>query len=348
MLDREVSLYRSLRPHMNNITFVTYGDAEDLHYADILDDINIVCNRYGLSQRWYVSLLPLFYRLFLHGPSIIKSNQLLGAEVALKVAKLFGMKFIARCGYLHSNFMERQHGTESIQAKQAHTLENKVFTDADRVVVTTTGMSNTVKEHYQLPEERVRVIPNYVQCDLFKPNNNSHPSTRQICFIGRLDEQKNLFALLQAIRDLDVELVIVGSGPLGERLREEVRKSRLPVRFLGNVLHQQLPDILNSSALFILPSLYEGHPKVLLEAMACGLPVIGTDVSGIRELINHRETGYLCGTSPKEIRDAIKDVLLNAKLSNNMGRNAREFVKEYFALERIVDMELTLLHELAE
>ena len=96
MLDREVSLYRSLRPHMHNITFVTYGDAEDLHYADILDDINIVCNRYGLSQRWYASLLPLFYRLFLHGPSIIKSNQLPGAEVALKVAKLFGMKFIAQ------------------------------------------------------------------------------------------------------------------------------------------------------------------------------------------------------------------------------------------------------------
>ena len=180
------------------------------------------------------------------------------------------------------------------------------------------------------------------------PINNSHSSTRQICFVGRLDEQKNLFALLKAIKGLDVELVIVGSGPLGERLQEEVRKSRLPVRFLGNVLHQRLPDILNSSALFILPSLYEGHPKVLLEAMACGLPVIGTDVPGIRELINHRETGYLCGTSPEEIRDAIKDVLLNAKLSNHMGKNARDFVKEYFALERIVDMELTLLHELAE
>jgi len=348
MLDREVSLYRSLRPHMQNIAFVTYGNAEDLRYADILGDIKVVCNRYGLSQRWYASLLPLLYPLLLRGPSIIKSNQLPGAEVALKVAKLFGRKFIARCGYLHSDFMERRHGAESIEAKRARTLEGKVFTDADRVVVTTPIMSKTVKEHYQLPEERVRVIPNYVQCDLFIPNQSGRCSARQICFVGRLDEQKNLFALLKAIKSLDVELLIVGSGPLGERLQEEVSKRKLPVRFLGNVLHQRPPEILNSSALFILPSLYEGHPKVLLEAMACGVAVIGADVPGIRELINHRETGYLCGTSSGEIRDAIKDVLSNSNLSNYMGKNARDFVKEHFALERIVDMELTLLHELAE
>ncbi len=347
VLDREVSIYRSLRPHMHNITFVTYGNAGDLRYANRLEDIHVVCNRYGLSQRWYTFLLPLLYPLFLRGPSIIKSNQLPGAEVALKVAKLIGMKFIARCGYLHSDFIERKHGAKSIEAKQARVLERKVFTDADRVVVTTPIMSKTVKEHYQLPEERVRVIPNYVQCDLFSPNQRDRCSTRQICFVGRLDEQKNLFALLKAIKGLDVELVIVGSGPLGERLQEEVSRSRLPVRFLGNVLHQRLPEILNSSALFILPSLYEGHPKVLLEAMACGVPVIGTDVPGIRELINHRETGYLCGTSSGEIREAIKEVLSNGDLRNSIGSNARSFVVENFALEQILEMELALLDELA-
>ena len=267
--------------------------------------------------------------------------------MALKVAKLFGMKFIARCGYLHSNFMERMHGEKSIEAKRARELEEKVFTNADKVVVTTPSMSNTVRTHYHLPEERVRVIPNYVQCDLFSPNRSARSSKRQICFVGRLDEQKNLFALLKAIKGLDVELLIVGSGPLGERLQEEVSMSRLPVRFLGNVLHQRLPEILNSSSLFILPSLYEGHPKVLLEAMVCGMPVIGTDVPGIRELIYHRETGYLCGTSAEEIREAIEIVLSDKDLSTRMGRNARSFVVDNFTLEQILEMELALLDELA-
>ena len=97
--------------------------------------------------------------------------------------------------------------------------------------------------------------------------------------------------------------------------------------------------------MFILPSLYEGHPKALLEAMACSRPVIGTDVIGIRELIRHRETGYLCGTSPEEIRAAIQDVLSDADLRNHMGHNAQEFVLEHFALERVVEMELALLSE---
>ncbi len=139
---------------------------------------------------------------------------------------------------------------------------------------------------------------------------------------------------------------MIGSGPLGERLQEEVSINKLPVNFLGNVPHRQLPEILNNVSLFILPSYYEGHPKALLEAMACGLPVIGTDVTGIRELIHHRETGYLCGTSAGEIRVAIKEVLSDIDLCNYMGRNARNYVVEHFKLERVVEMELALLEEL--
>jgi glycosyltransferase involved in cell wall biosynthesis len=77
--------------------------------------------------------------------------------------------------------------------------------------------------------------------------------------------------------------------------------------------------------------------------MACGLPAIGTDVPGIRELIYHRETGYLCGTSSQEIREAIQEVLADKALQVKMGQSARQFVVENFSLERILEMELALL-----
>jgi glycosyltransferase involved in cell wall biosynthesis len=118
------------------------------------------------------------------------------------------------------------------------------------------------------------------------------------------------------------------------------------VRLLGNVQHRQLPGILKSADLFVLPSRYEGHPKTLIEAMACGLPVVGTDVPGIREIIQHGENGYLCGTSPEEIREAIRVILGDSERRVRMGRNAREFVVEHFALDRIVEKELALLEEL--
>lgn len=346
LFEHEVALYYHLQTYGVQVAFITYGDASDLAYADRLPGIRILCNRWGLSRWWYVRLIAWFYPMLWRGPAVFKSHQLPGANIALRAARRFGKKFIARCGYLHSDFMERRHGPDSPEARQARALERRVFTAADRVVVTTPAMRHTVLQRYQVLAKRATVIPNCVETELFCPSLDSHHPSRRICFIGRLDEQKNLFALLEAIKDLDVELVIVGTGALGKRLCEEVNSHGLSVRFMGNVPHHQLPEILNSSALFILPSHYEGHPKALLEAMACGLPVIGTDVPGIRELICHRETGYLCGISPEEIRAAIQDVLGDADLRARMGCNAREFVVENFSLERVVEMELALLEEL--
>jgi glycosyltransferase involved in cell wall biosynthesis len=76
--------------------------------------------------------------------------------------------------------------------------------------------------------------------------------------------------------------------------------------------------------------------------MSCGLPVIGTDVPGIRELITHRETGYLCGTSAEALQDALGKVLSDARMRDVLGVNARQFVIDNFSLEKIVELELSV------
>ena len=277
---------------------------------------------------------------------MFKSNQTLGADIALQVARRSGKKFIARSGYPHADFVERLYGPDSPEMEQARILERKVFTAADRVVVATAAMRRIVLQCYQVQAGRVTVIPNYVDMNLFYPYSNGDRSPRRICFIGRLEDQKNLLALMEAIKDLDVELVIVGSGSLGEQLRQKANTNKLSVRFMGNVPHPQLPGILNSATLFVLPSHFEGHPKTLIEAMACGLPVIGADSPGIRELICHGETGWLCGTDVGSIRAAIQELLTRTQLRAELGQNARVFAVEHFALERVVEMELAVLEEL--
>jgi glycosyltransferase involved in cell wall biosynthesis len=345
MFEREVALYRRLQEHGVQVGFVTYGDASDLAYAGRLPGIRILCNRWGLPERLYICLVSWLYPLLWPGPAVFKSNQVAGADVALQAARRFGKKFIVRCGYLPSEFRAFQHGLDSAEVQRAMNLERALFTAANRVVVTTPAMQQTVLSRYKVDKRKVTVIPNYVDINLFQPGLNSSHQPGRLCFVGRLEEQKNPFAMLEAIKGLDVELLVVGNGSLGELLQTEASANGLPVRFLGNVPHRQLPEILNSAKIFVLPSHYEGHPKTLLEAMACGLPVIGSDVPGIRELIRHRETGYLCGTSSGEIRAAIKEVLADADLSVRMGRNAREFAVEHFSLDRIVQLELTLLRE---
>lgn len=347
MLEREVALYRALRPHLRRITFVTWGDARDLDYGDRLGGIDIICNRWRLPGRLYAAALARLCPLLWRGNVIIKSNQVPGADVALRAARRARARFVARCGYLHSDFAERRHGRGSAEFRRAAALEGEVFPAADRVVVTTGEMRRTIIERYNVPEERTAVIPNYVETERFCPTCDRTGKPRRICFVGRFVEQKNLPALVEAVAGLGVQLVLTGKGHLERGLRASAARNGVSAEFVGNRPHNELPGLLNSCDLFVLPSHYEGHPKALLEAMACGLPAVGADVPGIRDVIRDGETGLLCGTDPAGIRSAVSRVLADADLRERLGRNAREYVVRNCDLGRVVEMELALLEGLA-
>ncbi|MBN1841348.1 MAG: glycosyltransferase family 4 protein [Deltaproteobacteria bacterium] len=344
-LDREVALYKAILPKLGDVKFVTYGDRRDLLYARQLGGIDVVCNRWNLSKHWYMRLLSQVYPRFWGKDVLVKSNQIPGSDVALRAAQNCGKKFIARCGYLPSNIAKTRQDMGPSEIQRAQELEETVFRGADRVVVTTPMMRRTVVDSYGVEGSKVRVIPNYVDVKRFKPSSSSK-EPKLLCYVGRLEPEKNVEALLNAVEGLDIELHIIGGGSLKDRLTAQAQKKLLPVRFIGNVPNNELPTYLSNASVFILPSHIEHHPKALIEAMACGLPVIGTDVYGIRELIEHRQTGYSCDTSPEALREAIADVMADADLRLRLGRNAREFAVEHFALDKIVDMELSLLEEL--
>ena len=217
------------------------------------------------------------------------------------------------------------------------------------MTVTTLEMKRFVGDNYNLIPERIEVVPNYVDTNLFRPSGRGDSKIKNtICFVGRLDKQKNLYALFDALKGLDVELTVIGNGPLRNDLVSKAEDGSLRVQFLGNVPHSNLPEHLVRAEIFILPSLYEGHPKALLEAMACGAPVIGANVPGIRELIQHGQTGYLCGTSSSEIRAAVQVLCGDSTMQARLGRNAREFVTETCSLPRVLDMELAILRSLGD
>jgi glycosyltransferase involved in cell wall biosynthesis len=348
MFEREVALYRRLQEYGVQVSFVTYGDASDLAYADRLPGIHILCNRWGLSPERYEQLLPLLHWRHLLAARVYKTNQTEGAGVALLAKRLFRKKMIARCGYMWSLFfLNYKTAGTFYDAESLIRREREAFIRSDRVVVTTALMKEYAVEHYGLPSAKVWVIPNYVLTDLFKPSGESRPSDRRVIYVGRLSQEKNLLGLLQAIRGLDIELTMIGNGPQRQQLAERATSHGISVRFLGNQPHCELPKFLNQADLFVLPSYSEGHPKALLEAMACGLPVVGADVPGIRELIGHRQTGFLCDPSPDEIQAAILEVLGDERLKTKMGRLAREFVVENFSIDKILKLELNLLCSLA-
>jgi glycosyltransferase involved in cell wall biosynthesis len=159
-------------------------------------------------------------------------------------------------------------------------------------------MGDFINSHYHVTQQRISVIPNYVNTDLFQPLAHCEERKSHLCFIGRLEKQKNVDSLLDALQGLDVSIDIIGSGSLEKQLRNKAHQAGLAAQFLGNLPHPSLPEFINRAALYIQPSLYEGHPKTILEAMACGKAVIGGDSPGTREVIQHGVMGGCAAPRP--------------------------------------------------
>lgn len=150
-----------------------------------------------------------------------------------------------------------------------------------------------------LREDKIETIPNGVDFSLFSPAPMEQarallglPSDKRIIlFVGNLTENKGLLPLLRAFqlvrqRRRDVLLTLVGHGPLQAELKQKALQYGLKdcALFAGPQVQSQLPFWYNSADLAVLPSFSEGRPNVVLEAMACGKPVVASDIPGIREL----------------------------------------------------------------
>ena len=100
---------------------------------------------------------------------------------------------------------------------------------------------------------------------------------------------------------------------------------------------------MNQSKLFILPSFYEGHPKILIEAMSCGMVVLASNVEGNKEIIQDGINGFLCEPSEKNIKKRINEIFIYTEDQlKSIKIAAREYVVERFSLEKIIDLELKL------
>jgi glycosyltransferase involved in cell wall biosynthesis len=334
---------------LKRINFVTYGREGDRAYENNPAGIRI------LSTRWFrYPQLTIFFILLKYLPQvfrsdILKTNQIFGSQVLVFFKRMFRKKIIIRCGFLYSHFVQEKT-EDSEKIRSAIKLEKEAFSSADIGIVSTAWMRDIVLNQYNVDPQKIRVIPNYVVTDIFKPDQDTQKKY-DLVFVGRGEEQKNLDNLFKAISNLNqkqkhLSLLMVGGCCSNREVRDKVRRYAIEVSFQDNVPNFKLPEILNQSKVFILPSHYEGHPKALLEAMSCGLPCIGTHVTGIREDIEHMKTGFLCETDYESIADAIDTVLADEALQKEMGKNAREYIKNNYDVEKILKMELDVMQEI--
>lgn len=345
-LSRESRIYKHLAAHLGELYFLTYG-SQDMDYASEIAPIEVLPKPRDIPIKLYSLLMPLIHWKVLKEVDFLKTNQMPGAWAAVLTKLLFRKKLIVRCGYEWELFA-KEAGATRVKRSLIHLIEWIVYRFADAITLTSNEMKRYVCDTFKVAPEKITIIPNYVDTELFRPMNVEKVPGRLI-FVGRLVEQKNLLNLFKVLNDLpDVELILVGKGPLKGKLEEYARTHGTRAIFQGRVPNDRLPPLINTAQAFVLPSLYEGNPKALLEAMACGLPVIATPVEGNQEVVSHQVNGYLSsGTGPEAIRKAIIEVLSDANLRETFGRQARAFIEENYGLDVLIQRELTLLESLS-
>ena len=346
-LEREIKYYLELSRFFKEIFLFTYGgpeDAENLDSISLPENVKIFPKKWKAPSMFYSLLMPFLYRREISGCDILKTNQMDGSWTALIAGKIFGKKTVVRCGYevLSLLTQRRRAWWKRTFARCAEWLAYKA---ADRIIITSEKDKNFIIRTFGTDGKKISVIPNYIDVNRFKPLGFPREE-KAICYVGRISEEKNVVNLVKSLKGLDASLKIIGEGPLKEEVKKIARDLSLDVRLMGNIPNSQVAEEMNRSAAFILPSLYEGNPKVLLEAMACGLPVIGTEVEGIKEILIHKVNGYLCRTDAESIGEAIKKVIGDKTLREKMGREARKTILEGYSLEKVLERETALYREL--
>ncbi len=185
--------------------------------------------------------------------------------------------------------------------------------------------------------EKVHVLPSGFDPALFdRPTEDLFPDVPhpRIGYVGRLAEQKRPDLLVDAFGDLEEPawLVVVGDGPLRPQVAAAVRRSRARDRITlrGFVPHEQVPGVLRSLDLLVLPSIYEEMGSVLAEAMACGLPVVASDVGGIPDVVSDGESGILVPPGDvSALTKALDGVLTDVRLRTRLGEEARRQAARY-------------------
>jgi starch synthase len=237
----------------------------------------------------------------------------------------------------------------------ARHIEKKTVNGADIVTCDSYALKDEVLRNYGVGKDKVVAIPNAVETNIFSPDIGRDHALKElkldinnplILYTGRFVEEKGLPYLLEAFKNVEVaELLLLGGG-FDEHLvknwllKNPKMKERIHV--IPYLPYAKMPYAYNACDLFVLPTLAEGMSRSIMEAMACGKPVIATNVGGNPELVSN-ETGLLVeAKSPEGLAYNINKLLKSSATRSKMGKAAREFAIDNLGVEKRVQSFLTI------
>ena len=310
----------------------------------------------NVKEGFLVKIQVLTFLFFNLIHSILKLRKMDVVHVQWPIPNGLGAIFLKKIyGIPYINTI---HGEEVHLSKRYHLLFalRWLVNNSSKTITNSTATRKFCLEA-GLDGDKIEVIPFGVDTDFFRPLDVYKDETIfQILSVGYLIERKGFEYLIRAMplvleKHKQARLKIVGSGPLESKLKELIYELDLgdEVEIVNNVSDEELLMIYNSSDLFVLPSIVdsqgntEGLGVVLLEAMACGLPVIGSDVGGIPDIIEDNKTGIMISEKDiSGISGAILKLIENENYLEKLSIQGYDIVRDRFSWKKISKLYLNV------
>lgn len=291
---------------------------------------------YGLSGNSYAKYVTQFAKENIEVPDIIHAHHVyMDGYGMIKLSKEWDVPLVVV-----------EHGAilkEIINWKSMHNKIVKTLDTADHIMCVSEDLLSIALAH-GVDEEKVSLVPIGVDIAVFKKRDDENLKERLgidgdvkiVLYVGQLISRKGLNYLIDAIPQISGKhnktfFVFVGNGAQKEYIEKLCREKNIQkyTRFEGSVELKQLIDWYSIADIFVLPSLSEGRPTVIYEAMSCKLPVIATDVGGVSEQVENGYNGFI--VKPRDsnaLADRITYLLENDDLREDMGRKSRRRIIE--------------------
>jgi len=270
-------------------------------------------------------------------------------------ARLAGKKTIIVATYSSSQIAKQLHEgskQEVFLVTVTSILERLNYGLASRIVV----YSPILVRQFGLEKHRHKISiahEHFLNFDKFKIRKTLDQRDTLVGYIGRLSQEKGILNLMEAVPKVvetreQTTFLVGGDGPLRPRVEEYVNRSNDKVKYVGWIPHEELPEYLNRLRLLVLPSYTEGLPNIMLEAMACGTPVLATPVGAIPDIIKDGQTGFIMeNNSPECVAENIVRAMSHPDLGQ-IAHNARALVEKEFTYDAAVEHYREILDSLKQ
>ena len=307
---------------------ISFGDKNTIEKKHNVTNIKL--KRIAASKALFP--LELIYDCYRLKKTIKKIEpDLVHIQSTIPLFSLFGLltknkynELLTLHGYIQEEYKTHRGLKKIINLIFGVPLEKMVLEKIPTIITLTPQMKKLIQSH---SESNIVIIPNGIDLDhinQIKPQNNLNKPT--IFYLGMLTKGKGVSDLIKAMKLVqkdfnDITLLIGGTGPYEKQLKDLVRKTNLEehVKFLGFLDETKKFTYMKAIDVFLLPSYWESFPIVLLEALACGKPIITTDIGGTSFAVTHGENGFLF--KPGDINQLgkyIKELLSNQQLREQM------------------------------